>query len=271
VLNDPTVFVINLQSRPDRRDAVQRQLDAAGLAFRFFPAVDGRKVGDSPFYDRKRRLRLAGKPLLPGELGCYLSHLFVMQKILDEALPYAVVLEDDLIVGPDLAEVVRALPVVAGEVDMVKLGSGSDRPRAFRPVGELTETSALVRFNETVNGTQGYFVTRAGAETFIRYSRRFAYPVDVAINRTWENGLNVFGVQPWPILHDRASPTSIEEARFEKRKQPLSLVKIERRARKAWDSLAKRTHFVLNRAQDRKLMRLTLDAPTEGRAETADA
>jgi glycosyl transferase family 25 len=171
----------------------------------------------------------------------------------DEGLPYAVVLEDDLVYEKEFAQVIGALPALAGMVDLVKLGQPEVRDRKFRTVRALTGVSSLVRFKRTVNGTQGYFVTAAGAAKFLRYSRRIAYPVDVAINRVWENGLNIYGVQPWPVIHDEASPTSIEGARFERAAQPYVGVKLERRLRKAWDSLAKRLYFVTTRRRDEQV------------------
>jgi hypothetical protein len=67
------------------------------------------------------------------------------------------------------------------------------------------------------------------------------YPIDVALNRSWEHGLDVLGVRPWPVLHDLGSQSTIGAKRFDKKgeKGPIAL-RIERRLRKGLDSLAKR-------------------------------
>ncbi|MCV2879718.1 glycosyltransferase family 25 protein [Sedimentimonas flavescens] len=97
------IFVISLAAAQERRRAISAQLQALGLPFVLFDAIDARQ-GVPPEYealiDREGTQRNLGRPMSPGEYGCALSHLLVYRRICNEGLPGAIVLEDDAIVGP---------------------------------------------------------------------------------------------------------------------------------------------------------------------------
>lgn len=101
------VFVINLDRNTDRLKAVSERLQARGVAFERFPAVDGRALDAAVrrrVHSRVRTLFARGFGMTPGEIGCTLSHLKVYQRIVDENLDAACVMEDDASPEPGFAE-----------------------------------------------------------------------------------------------------------------------------------------------------------------------
>jgi len=235
------IFVINLAASADRRAACQDQLTQVGLTPTFVTAVDGRKMSDAEIaaiVDEPGRLRRAPKPLSKAEVGCYLSHMAVLERIVAEGLPQALVMEDDLMAGEELAAVLDALAVkILPPYEMIKLGISEPQVKPFTPVLPLTAASTLVRHHNVVNSNLAYLITREGAERFLSYGRPIRYPVDVAMNRSWRHGLDILGVRPWPVTPNPAFNSTIGEDRFE---NPAGSHRLERRARKAYDSLAKR-------------------------------
>jgi len=123
---------------------------------------------------------------------------------------------------------------------MIKLGISEPQIKAFTPIVPLTETAALVRHHNVVNSNLAYVMTRAGAQRFLNYGRPIRYPVDVAMNRSWRHGLDILAVRPWPVLPNPAFASTIGADRFEDRAEGGLELRLERRARKAYDSLAKR-------------------------------
>ncbi len=87
-------FYINLERSRDRNDLMVRQLDALGLREKYtrFEAVNGAEVAHE-----------YSTSLAPGELGCWLSHVELLQAN-REANTHIHVLEDDAIVHPLLAK-----------------------------------------------------------------------------------------------------------------------------------------------------------------------
>jgi glycosyl transferase family 25 len=238
------IFVINLKTSPDRRKLAAAQLRGAGLTPSFVPAVDGRALPAAEIaalVDADGRLRRAPKPLNAAEVGCYLSHRGIMERIVAEGLPQALVMEDDLLTTPELAAVLAAIAAKPlPPYEMIKLGISSHRAKDFTPILPLTGTSTLVRHHNVVNSNLAYVITRQGAQRFLSYGTPIRYPVDVAMNRAWSHGLDILAVRPWPVLPNPDFGSTIGDDRYEDREAGSVPQRLERRLRKAYDSVAKR-------------------------------
>jgi len=120
------LYVVNLESQPERRRFMEAQLVALPEGFRieWIRAVDGRALSEEEIradYDPAIALRTTGRPLNRGEIGCALSHRLIYRKMLEREEPFAVVLEDDVALSERFPEAVFAL------AQTVPL----DRPRIF--------------------------------------------------------------------------------------------------------------------------------------------
>ena len=98
--DDWPVFVISLTDAHARRAEVTRQLDALGIPFTFVDAVDGRKSLPAEYehlVDRPGTRALLFRAMADAEYATALSHMSVYRRVLDDGLPGAVILEDDVI------------------------------------------------------------------------------------------------------------------------------------------------------------------------------
>ncbi len=115
------VFVINLANAADRLDFMSDQL---GGEFERIDAVRGAAVPEHLAANFREPT-----PLLPGEIGCYASHLIAAETVLGRGLPYAVVLEDDVALASDLRQLVEtSLGSLSGKWDILSLSSARQRP-----------------------------------------------------------------------------------------------------------------------------------------------
>lgn len=94
-------YVINLTRAPDRRAHMTAELQSVGADYEFVEAVDGRDVdvGDPGLVAASW---LGRSPFWPNVAGCALSHLAVYERVIQEGLDAAVVLEDDVKLPRDL-------------------------------------------------------------------------------------------------------------------------------------------------------------------------
>lgn len=106
------IFVINLDSARERLAAVDSQLKRLGVTYTRVEAVRGRALS----LDEKRmavnRFRwwcAVGRPATEGEIGCALSHAYVYHKMLDENIPFACVMEDDVVLDNRFPQVLTKL------------------------------------------------------------------------------------------------------------------------------------------------------------------
>jgi glycosyl transferase family 25 len=104
------IYVINLTHHRKRRDFIQAQLDALGLQFEWIDAIDGHQLKDHEItenYDSRLAHEITGRALSSGEIGCALSHLSIYRKMIEQSIPYAIIFEDDALLGskfPDIFE-----------------------------------------------------------------------------------------------------------------------------------------------------------------------
>lgn len=102
-------YVINLARSGDRRAHMMAELDDSGLYNQFVTAVDGRRLdlSDPSLVDVVSLSNWSEFP--DATVGTVLSHLSVYRKVIEEGRDAALVLEDDVMLPPDIAELADAV------------------------------------------------------------------------------------------------------------------------------------------------------------------
>lgn len=198
-------WVINLDRAPDRLARVREQLERLRMPFTRLPAVDARAFTPQQraLLDEAAFHRRHGMTPLPGELGCYLSHIEVMRRFLASGAGAALVLEDDVRLHDTLPAVVTALMAQRDRWDVVKLSAvHSGTPVA---VADLGQGHALAVMLSKCTGSSAYLMNRRAAEAWLREPGGLLpmqLPYDHAFDRAWVFGLKQRLVVPTPCGHD---------------------------------------------------------------------
>jgi glycosyl transferase family 25 len=198
-------WVINLDRAPDRLERISGQLQRLALPFTRLPAVDARALTaaqraalDEPAYRRKH-----GMTPIPGELGCYLSHVEAMRLFLAGSAEFALVLEDDVLLLDSLPAVLQGLLRHADRWDMVKLSAvHSGTPQ---PVLEVIPGHSLAVMLSRCTGASAYLLNRRAARAYLDGPRPLLpmqLPYDHVFDQGWRFGLKVRLVTPTPCGHD---------------------------------------------------------------------
>lgn len=202
-------WVINLDRSADRLARIGPALDALGLAWTRQRAVDARNLSPAQAaqLDETAYARKHGKRPALGELGCYLSHMEVMQNFLASPHEFALVLEDDAQLGAELPAVVAALERLSGRWDMVKLsGVHSGTPQA---VAALTHHTQLAVMLTRCTGSSAYVVNRHAAQVYLDRLLPMELPYDHVFDRGWALDLKIRLASPPPCGHDQGVETTI--------------------------------------------------------------
>jgi O-antigen ligase len=155
------------------------------------------------------RFRLRnGRTPLPGEYGCYRSHIAALEAFVASGMPYAVIAEDDI--RPDGAgmERVRAIVEAVPGLGVVRLVN--HRAPFFI---EHCATRAGDHLGRTIHGPQGsaaaYLVSRGAARGLIEAIAVMEEPFDAAMERFWQHGVDVLSVRRnvFPFSDLRAAST----------------------------------------------------------------
>jgi glycosyl transferase, family 25 len=247
-------FVINLAHDIERRTHMQAVLAELGMTAEFVPGVYGKDLTPTvreAVYDRAKSMRIYGVEMMNTEIGCYLSHYRLYERMAREQIPVALIMEDDLAATPNFPAVASELandPALVWEVVRFESQRGrvlepkrrSDEGVRVRDVG----AGGLYRLRTHVLGLGAYLIRLEGAMKMLSYGRRIFMPIDQTMDRFWENGITPYVVRPFPVrqrddMEDRTGDRS------KARRQAYGWdVKTMRRLTRLSDSFAKRLYLL---------------------------
>lgn len=210
------IFVITLTDSVARQQHAAGQLQAAALAFSFFPAVSGVEAMRSPEYRVSERdfLLSTGRKVTPGEVGCFASHklLWKLCVQLDEPI---LVMEDDFKLSADFPGAVQELENQVGEFGFIRLQSERRaRKRRVRMLGRFT----LWRYTKAPNSAMCYGLSPIAARKLLAHADTIGAPVDVYMKRAWRHGQRMYGITPYTVSESVLSEQSHITGRAKARK-----------------------------------------------------
>lgn len=130
------VFIISMKNDLDRRQRITEQLNKYNIPFTFIDAVVGKMLDKTSIeqIDLSKVINRKKRNISLGEIGCSLSHVKVYSKIINNNIPYSLILEDDVIFDDRLAEFVNSFKYsehLFHESDLLILGgqNGIDKSR----------------------------------------------------------------------------------------------------------------------------------------------
>jgi glycosyl transferase family 25 len=191
------VVLINLPRSNDRREAMQQRLAELGLTYSLFAAVDGRAEQARLFsqVDVPAFQRHVGRDVLPGEIGCYFSHITVWQQFLDSGEAVLLVLEDDVVFGSDFLAALHEALRVRAHWDFLKL----NKIRAKQPISQgRVGPYRLNAYLGTATGLGAYLIPRETALRLLPAMLPITRPIDHELDRIHVHRLRHFGLEPFP-------------------------------------------------------------------------
>ena len=99
----PPIYTINLDRDAERWQRMEQIARTAGIPnMQRFSAINGKNMVDSQF---RASTTWLGRQLQPvGVLGCALSHIALWKKIIEDDIPSAIILEDDVELVPNFRD-----------------------------------------------------------------------------------------------------------------------------------------------------------------------
>lgn len=204
-------FLIHLPRRTDRLE---------GLALPDYPpitmfdAVDGQTL--KPCAELNTLFGTNTYDMLPGVVGCALSHLKLWRNLVAEykQCQYYLILEDDITFSPNFVEQVNALNHSLNQMfmpwDVVFLGYHPNKPiENVQGEGKMFQVKDFASaLHISLGGTFAYFIKYNGAMKLLNYiqNKGMVNAIDIVMQRAVDDGLKVFYLlEPAVLVRPSAS------------------------------------------------------------------
>lgn len=207
-----TIFVVNLRHRADRLAHITKQLESFNLSFERIEAVNGSKVSDAEqnaLFDKARFIIEQKKKVVSGEIGCAMSHRLIWQKIIDNKISHALILEDDVTIDKrlisflqsenykifDVLNLSTTTPYpLTGLTELIKQNV-LERPALWHPrkqwgklewrrrwrifrLKKATDNLLTCECDPAPALASGYIISNHGAKSLLVTSQRMFFPID---------------------------------------------------------------------------------------------
>jgi len=204
------VFIVNLSRDTVKKEHMQALCERFHLSAEFVRAVDGRLLSDAEIevsYSKARVVKQFDRELSRSEIGCALSHKKIYQKMVDERIGRALILEDDVVFNDDLLKILDGVNHFPDNWNTILLGHHSEKGRdietlySFLGRKKLNKQHSFVRPTECACGTYGYIVNLDAATILLDDLKVIYKPIDHYTGV--DQALNLYTVNPAVITpHD---------------------------------------------------------------------
>lgn len=192
-------YVINLKDSVDRRQNVLAELSKHPfMNYEMVEAVDGRIMSQEDvdhLFDCRHFLLRNGREVMPGEIGCTLSHRECYRKLLSSEEEVALILEDDVRFLADEKRVEELIGTITGQMTGKPCVVTLTRHCFYYSWGEhpVGGEYSLCRVREAW-GTCAYLINRKAAAVLLRIRKPYFVADDFLIVN--KKGIKVEGIYP---------------------------------------------------------------------------
>ncbi len=166
------VFVISLPHSIERKAHILKQMKLFEISFEFIEAVYGKDINlDSDPRINYEEVKKFPNWLTPNMIGCGLSHIKAYEKVIEDNLDFAIIFEDDVVLGSDFRKIMDNISQIiedncaillyyqSWDTITLELNSG----KALW--GEYNVYEVDGRFR--INSTGAYIITNAACKTML--------------------------------------------------------------------------------------------------------
>lgn len=173
------IYCINMARRFDRWANMLVRFEAQQLALDRIEAVTPAEL--TPDLVKRYCNPMAYRWQTAGELSCSLSHQKAMRTFLQTGAPFAMIVEDDILLSPSLAQFLADFEAAPPPIDLLRLETDMSRLRLV-PTPERTIAGyGVQRLHSAGGGAAGYIVSRRAAERIVAGQEILADLTDQAL------------------------------------------------------------------------------------------
>ncbi len=157
------------------------QLDALGVAWTRISAVDSEQVEDEVLDAEIDREKIIFR-MSRGSQACAISNFNIWRQLADSSHKAALILQDDIVISADIAEVVKNADWLPEDHHLIQL-ERYGRQNSKKLLGPIISSLDTINrhfhpLHSRTAGAGAYIITRAGAERALAVKRKARVPID---------------------------------------------------------------------------------------------
>lgn len=169
------------------------------IPLRFFPAITPNRLNEVKNEYHPLRTKLWwGRPLIPTEQACCLSHIQVWRDFISSEHDYLLVFEDDLKIQDDFMKMLSALFKLNTLPDFIKLSGQHLRPNIkYQDIN--FKDAALYLYAYGPIDAAGYILSKKGAIKLEKYCKKMHMAIDIMMDRSFDHGIPIYCLKPFYV------------------------------------------------------------------------
>ncbi len=186
------VYIINLDRSSGRMAFMRQQCEAISLDFERISAVDGDTIDAAT---------LARHMLPAGATACFMSHRLAWERLLSSEAKRALILEDDAVLQPSIADLVRNDDWFPKHADIVRVEATGQKQILSLDTIEIPDGRVLRQLHSDCWGCAGYIITRDVARRLLAMTEDFTEAVDLVVfSNEFVAVASVYQMAPAPVM-----------------------------------------------------------------------
>lgn len=162
------VFIISLSSANERREHICSEFGKKSISFDFFDALTPEPAA---IFAKQLNLNVDNQSLTKGEVACFMSHVFLWNKMICDNIPHMAIFEDDIYLGENAKEFLSDALWVDQDWHLIKIEEFTPKVALGEKIKEFKSEPQRAIFDlKSKNlGTAGYILSLHGAKQLISY------------------------------------------------------------------------------------------------------
>ena len=161
-------FVISLSTASERRKHICSEFGKKSISFDFFDALTPEPAA---LFAKELNLNVDGQSLTKGEVACFMSHVFLWNKMIQENIPYMAIFEDDIYLGENIKEFLSDTLWLDSNWHLIKVEEFTQKVALGPKLKEFNSNPdrAIFELKSKNLGTAGYILSLNGAKKLLHY------------------------------------------------------------------------------------------------------
>jgi glycosyl transferase family 25 len=191
------IFVISLESSLSRQEHIKNEFLKEKIPFSFFKAVTPDKINS---VSEKIGVDVSNREITNGEVACFLSHVSLWKKMIDNNLDYICIFEDDINLGTNVSKFLLDMSCYPEDFDIIKLESFDKEVFIDKNFNRKVLDRNVFKLVSRNLGGAGYILSRKCSQKLINFLKN-CENIEAVDNFLFETILNskkfnIYHVEP---------------------------------------------------------------------------